>query len=53
MDYLEAGKIKTLKDATKQFLKSEDEAPRNNVLTEIESLIELSEQNRQRAQSNT
>ena len=46
MDYLEPGKIKTLKEATKQFLKSEDEAPRNNVLAEIESLIEMSEQNR-------
>ena len=52
MDYLEPGKIKTLKEATKQFLKSEDEAPRNNVLAEIESLIEMSETNRQRALAN-
>ena len=48
MDYLEPGKIKALKDAGKLFLKSEDEAPRNSVMAEIDALVELSEQNRQR-----
>lgn len=43
MDYLEPGKIKALKDATKLFMKSEDDAPRISMLAEIETLIELSE----------
>lgn len=49
MDYLEPGKIKALKDATKLFMKNtEEDGPTKVILAEIETLIESSEQNRQR-----
>lgn len=49
MDYLEPGKIKPLQDATKLFKKNtEDDGPTKAILAEIETLIESSEQNRQR-----
>lgn len=47
MDYLEPGKCKALKDATKLFLKTEDDAlTGKNMLQEIDKLIDLSEQGR-------
>lgn len=47
MDYLEAGKIRTLKSHAKHLMfNSEDGATCQNVLSEINVLIEISEANR-------
>ena len=47
MDYLEPGKIRQLKVQAKQLnTNSDEESVRLSVLQEIDSLIELSEQNR-------
>ena len=43
MDYLDPGKIKALKDATKVFLKQDDDGNTKKVLIEIEALIEITE----------
>jgi hypothetical protein len=43
MDYLDPGKIKALKDATKVFLKQDDDGNTKKVLVEIEALIEITE----------
>lgn len=47
MDYLDPGKIKTLKDATKVFLKQDDDANTKKVLAEIDALIEITEAKQQ------
>ena len=47
MDYLDPGKIKALKDATKVFLKQDDDGNTKKVLVEIEALIEITEAKQQ------
>jgi len=44
IDYLDAGQIRQLRQQSRQMVKdTEDEAVRTSVLTEIDSLIEVSE----------
>ena len=53
MDYLEPGKIRQLRIQSRQLSQNADEEPvRVSVLQEIDSLIELSEQNRRSLPSN-
>lgn len=53
MDYLEPGKIRQLRIQARQLNQNADEEPvRVGVLQEIDSLIELSEQNRRSLPSN-
>ena len=52
MDYLDPGKIKALKDATKVFLKQDDDGNTKKVLIEIEALIEITEAKQQAVLNN-
>ena len=49
MDYLETGNIRPLKSASKTFLDNpDDESQRQNLLIQVNSLIALAEQNREK-----